>query len=134
MITCCSRPPLAVTDATPSIRSRRGEMISSTILFTSSKLRSPLTPMVMIGRLLMSILKMVTSPTSSGIIILAISSASRISLVAVSRLVPYSNITNTTELPAELTEEMLFIPEIPAIEASNGLVTRCSTSSGPAPS
>ena len=82
----------------------------------------------------MSSFRIEISCASSGTIILAISNASRISLVAVSRLVPYSNITITTELPAELIEVMLFIPEMPAIEASIGLVTRCSTSSGPAPS
>ena len=132
--TCCSCPPLTLTDATPSIRSRRGAMVSSTILLISSKLRSPLTPIVIIGRLLISSFKIETSCASSGSIILANSSASRISLVAVSKLVPYSNITITTELPAELIEVMLFIPEMPAIDASSGFVTRSSTSSGPAPS
>ena len=95
-------PPERLTEATPSIRSKRLATLSSRRSFKDFKsIFSAFTPMV-IGMALISILITIGSPAASGRVDFIWSILSRISTAAMSISVPSTNCSSTMD---ELVEE-----------------------------
>ncbi|MBT9140556.1 MAG: hypothetical protein DDT30_01134 [Dehalococcoidia bacterium] len=95
-----SKPPQSLTEATPSIRSKRGFITSSIKSLKSKRSRSPVIPNIIIGHIAKSNLITKGRSISSGRKTSMKLIASLISWAAKSRLVPQTNSAITTEIPS----------------------------------
>ncbi|MBT9138412.1 MAG: hypothetical protein DDT31_00972 [Syntrophomonadaceae bacterium] len=95
-----SKPPKSLTEATPSIRSKRGFATSSIKSLKSKRSRSPVIPTIRIGIIAISNLTTKGRFIPSGRKTSMTSIIALISLAAKSRLVPQTNSADIIEIPS----------------------------------
>ncbi len=127
------RPPSTVTAATPSARSRRGLIWFSATSRSATRSKSPSSPMLMMGKAVVSNLKIVGDSASSGSRARMRSIRVRTSSVASFRSVPHAKLSRTMPEPSEANELICSMPAMAATACSIGRVTSSSISSGPTP-